>query len=341
MANLIVSTACNMSCSFCFAREQMTGASEDSLQFIPLEVFDEQLEFLARSGIEQIRLIGGEPTIHPRFPELIEHARGHHIVVFTSGLVPERALACLERFPESECTVIVNTNATRRPDGPNATELRRRAAVVRRLGPRALLGFTIFRVDFDLDPLLALIGESGAAPAIRLGLAQPILGGHNEYLRPKLYPIVGRRIVDFAERAARDGVRLELDCGFVRCMFGDDDLLSLKHAGADLGWRCSPILDVGLDGTVYHCFPLAGLFDTRLTPDLDANRLHEHFEARTSPYRLAGIYRRCSRCALKQQGECTGGCLAATVRRYRHRAVRVAVPGAVTLEGCETPEPGK
>jgi hypothetical protein len=338
MANLAISATCNMSCSFCFAKEQMIGASQDSLSFISLEAFDEQLAFLARSDIDQVRLIGGEPTLHPRFPELVQRAHGHHIVVFTSGLVPERALACLESLPESKCTVIVNTNATRRPDGPDPTEVRRRAAVVRRLGPRALLGFTIFRVDFDLDPLLALIAESSATPAIRLGLAQPILGGRNEYLHPKLYPVVGRRIVDAAERAARDGVRLEFDCGFVRCMFSDDDLRALERAGTKLGWRCNPILDVGLDGTVSHCFPLAGTFDARLTPDLDANELHRYFEARTSPYRLAGIYRQCSRCELKQRGECTGGCLAATLRRFRHRPVRVAVPATVTLEGCETVE---
>jgi MoaA/NifB/PqqE/SkfB family radical SAM enzyme len=326
MANLAVSATCNMRCPFCFAEEQMIGMSRSSLPFVSLEAFDDQLAFLARSGIDPVRLIGGEPTLHPRFTELIRRARGHHIVVFTSGLVPERALACLESLPESECTVIVNMNATRRPDGPDAAEMRRRAAVVRRLGARALLGFTISRADFDLDPLLALIRETSAARAIRLGLAQPILGGHNEYLHPKLYPVVGRRIVDAALRAARDGIRLELDCGFVPCMFGDEGLRALERAGADLGWRCNPILDVGVDGTVSHCFPLAGTVDARLTPDLDAPRLRRQFEARTQPYRLAGIYRRCSRCALKRRGECTGGCLAATMRRYRRRTIRVSVP---------------
>lgn len=330
MANLIVSTVCPMRCSFCFAGEQRAKTGRGSSAYLSLGEFDHRLAFLDRSGIGEVRLIGGEPTLHPRFPELIARARGRRIVVFTNGLIPQRALACLESLPESECTVLVNMNATRRPDGPGAAETRHRSAVVHRLGGRAKLGFTIFRVDFDLDPLFDLVTESGAQRRIRLGLAQPILGGGNEYLHPKQYPAVGRRIVDFAERGASAGISLELDCGFVRCMFSDADIEILSNVGTDLGWRCNPVLDVGLDGIVSHCFPLAGSVDTHLTSDLGAAELRSRLAASTHPYRLAGIYRRCSRCPLKQRGECTGGCLAATMRRFRQRTIQVAVPqGAI------------
>lgn len=192
MANLIVSTVCPMRCSFCFAGEQRAKTGRGSSAYLSLGEFDHRLAFLDRSGIGEVRLIGGEPTLHPRFPELIARARGRRIVVFTNGLIPQRALACLESLPESECTVLVNMNATRRPDGPGAAETRHRSAVVHRLGGRAKLGFTIFRVDFDLDPLFDLVTESGAQRRIRLGHAQPILGGGNEYLHPKQYPAVGR-----------------------------------------------------------------------------------------------------------------------------------------------------
>jgi MoaA/NifB/PqqE/SkfB family radical SAM enzyme len=315
VANLAVSAICNMRCSFCFAQDQMLGAARGSSPFVSLAAFDEQLEFLERSDIQQVRLIGGEPTLHPRFAELIRRARGHHVVVFSSGLMPERALTCLASLPESECTVIVNTNATRSPDGPTPAEVRRRAAVVERLGRRALLGLTIFRTDFDIEAILALISNTGAAPAIRLGLAQPIVGGHNQWLHPRDYSAVGACIVDAAARAARDGVRLEFDCGFVRCMFSDEGLASLERAATDIGWRCNPVLDLAPDGTVSHCFPLAGVADARLTPDVDAGQLRRSLEARMRPYRREGIYRRCARCSLKLRGECTGGCLAVTMRR--------------------------
>jgi radical SAM family protein len=326
VTNLIVSTTCPMRCSFCFAGEQTASTARGPSRYLSLDEFDRRLAFLDRSGIGEVRLIGGEPTLHPQFPELVARARGRRIVVFTNGLMPERALACLESLPENECTVLLNMNATRRPDGPGVAEMRHREAVAHRLGARAKLGFTIFRVDFDLDPLFELATESGAQRGIRLGLAQPILGGGNEYLHPKQYPAVGRRIAGFAQRGARAGASLELDCGFVRCMFSDEDVEVLTRVGADLGWRCSPVLDVGLDGTVSHCFPLAGSVDVRLAGDLDARELRGRLEARTRPYRLAGIYRRCSRCLWKQRGECTGGCLAATMRRFRSRSIGIGIP---------------
>lgn len=326
MANLIVSDACPMRCPFCFAGDQMARSANGLSRYLPLAEFDRRLAFLDRSGIGEARLIGGEPTLHPQFPELVERAQGRRIVVFTNGLIPERALACLERLPETQCTVLVNMNATRRPGGPGAAEARHRAAVVHRLGARAKLGFTISRVNFDLDPLFKLVIAAGAQRGIRLGLAQPILGGSNEYLHPKQYPAAGKRIADFAERGAQTDVRLELDCGFVRCMFSDEQVKILADANTDLGWRCNPVLDIALDGTVSHCFPLASSVRTRLTGDLDAAELRGRLAARTGPYRLAGIYRRCSRCPLKLQSECTGGCLAATMRRFRQRPVRIAVP---------------
>ena len=327
MANLIVSTLCPMRCPFCFAGEQTSGVSEGSSPYISLDEFDQRLAFLDRSGIGEVRLMGGEPTLHPQFPELVRRSRGRRIVVFTNGLIPKRALACLEKVPEDECTVLVNMNATRRPDGPGVGEIRRRSAVVRRLGARAKLGFTIFRVDFDLEPLFELARISGAQHGIRLGLAHPILGGSNDYLHAKQYPAVGQRIVDFARRGSEVGITLELDCGFVPCMFSETDLEILSRTGADLGWRCNAVLDVGLDGEVSHCFPLAGSVDDYLTDCVDACELRRRLEARTRPYRLAGIYRRCSRCPLKLRGECTGGCLAATLRRFRHHAIRVSAPG--------------
>src|SRR5512147_2414606 len=116
MANLVVADVCNMKCAFCFARDYLDASNADSApRFIALDVFEQQLDFLARSGINEIRLIGGEPTLHPHFPELIAAAQqiGKHIVVFTHGLLSETVMACLESLPVEQCTVLVNVNATR------------------------------------------------------------------------------------------------------------------------------------------------------------------------------------------------------------------------------------
>ncbi|MBX3056318.1 MAG: radical SAM protein [Anaerolineae bacterium] len=331
MANLAISNVCNLNCPYCFAAAYMSRENGAARPFITIDAFQQRLDFLERSHISQVRLIGGEPTLHPQFTTLVELARqrGFTILVFTHGLVRARPLACLTALSPDDCLVLVNMNATRSGCEPDAAETAQREAVIRQLGPRALLGFNIYRPQFDLQPLLALIQKANCRPAIRLGLAQPILNGDNACLHPKQYPAVGRQLAQFARHAAAVGVRLEFDCGFVRCMFGDEELALLQERGADVAWRCNPILDISLDGRAIHCFPLTGRVETAVAAQ-DAPTLRQQLTTQTQAYRLVGIYRECSFCPYKQQGApqgaCTGGCLAQTMRRFRHQDLQFVLP---------------
>ena len=90
MANLIVSNMCNLNCAYCFAKDYIGTAQHGSnLNFIPLDSFENHLDFLDRSGIEQVRILGGEPTLHPEFPELLRAA------LFREKM----SLACLHSNP--------------------------------------------------------------------------------------------------------------------------------------------------------------------------------------------------------------------------------------------------
>jgi radical SAM protein with 4Fe4S-binding SPASM domain len=324
MANLTVSAVCNQHCPYCFTSDHL-GDSRVSRSFLEVRDFDARLDFLDRSGIDQVRLLGGEPTLHPEFPRLIKHAqaRDKKIVVFTNGLMPEEPLACLEELSAKECNVLVNVNE---PAEAGEETIKRQRTTIRRLGERALLGFNIYRTDFQPDFLLSLVAETGCRPAVRLGLAHPCLSGDNRYVHPNQYVAIGRKIVRFARVAARAGVTVEFDCGFVRCMFSDEDLKTLEALGADVGWRCNPILDVGIDGRVVHCYPLSRLGSLPLTPETDAPALRKAFESITRPYRQAGVFQECSTCPFKQSGVCQGGCLAATIRRFRHTPFSLVVP---------------
>lgn len=327
MANLVVSSACNLQCAYCFASDYLHTARPDA-RFISLAAFENRLDFLDRSGIETIRLIGGEPTLHPQFAELLAHAqrRGKHILVFTHGLLAEASLRALEVLAPEACTVLVNLTASADPAGPTPAEQQRRQEVLRRLGARALPGFTVSHPVALPDYLLPLMQDTATRPRLRLGLALPAVVGRNASLAPRYYPLAGQHIVKFAERAARVGIRLEFDCGFVRCMFSDADVETMRQAGTDVGWRCNPVLDIGLDDQVLPCFPLAGQAQATLTETISAAELRADLTAQLHPYRQAGIYRECSSCLHKQQGLCPGGCLALTRRRFRPAGIRMSVP---------------
>lgn len=326
MANLVVTSVCNLHCSYCFAREYLESAPNT---FISLPAFEARLDFLDRSGINEVRLMGGEPTLHPQFPQLIERAQrgGRVVVVFSHGLIPERALQCLESLPLEQCTVLINLNATGASAHATEAEQARRRQTLTRLGKRALPGYTLHTARIALDWVLPLIVETGCRRMLRLGLAQPTLTGANVSVPPKLYPALGDQIAAFTRRAAEVDVRLQFDCGFVRCMFSEASLAALQAAQADVGWRCNPVLDI-TDDAAAHCFPLATQFRVPFAPSALATDLRQTLTEHTAPYRSAGIYRECSVCGFKQRGECSGGCLATTVRRFQPATLSLHVPAS-------------
>ncbi|MFQ5611374.1 MAG: radical SAM protein [Anaerolineae bacterium] len=329
MTNLILNDVCNLRCPYCFALDYQ-GEQTSPEHFLSLEAFRSRLEFLERSGMEQVRLLGGEPTLHPQFVEMVNLVRagGKKLMVFSNGLMPEKVFACLAGLSPSDCTVMINMVQASEVD-PDRRVHQRQLAALRRLGQRALPGMTIYRGDFQAGFLLSAIAETGCRSHIRLGLAQPCLSGANQYLYPHEYQVVGQRIVELALAAAEVGVTLSFDCGFVRCMFSEADLDILRAVRVDFGWRCNPILDIDLAGRVIHCYPLSGFVRLPLTGEADASGLRGAFEAAAEPYRASGIYKACSRCEFKAAGECPGGCLATTMRRFRRSQFRVTVPSSL------------
>ncbi|MBN2149511.1 MAG: radical SAM protein [Anaerolineales bacterium] len=320
MANLVIATPCDMGCAYCFAAELRRNGDPP---FISLADFDSRLNFLQRSGIPQARFIGGEPSLHPHFPELVQRARqaGLSVIVFSHGLMPPTALECLMALPPEACTVLVNMNASNLPTGPTHQEHAARIETLRLLGSRALPGYTVTSPAFDLTFLLSAIQQSACQQKIRLGLANPILKGSNHFLHPRQYRFVGQKIASFAPIAAEAGVRLEFDCGFVRCMFDNREMDTLIRAHVDIGFHCSPIVEITTSGNALHCFALGSQFALQLEPRemcaCLAADLRTEIVQRSAPYRLAGIYRECSNCIFKERDECSGGCLSHTLRRFQ------------------------
>lgn len=338
MANIVVSNACNMKCSYCFASQHLQeDASNAENRFISLHDFEKRLDFLNRSNIDQIRLIGGEPTLHPHFIDLIQLARKErkHIVIFSHGIIAERILDCLTEIPVPDLTVLVNMNASKYPKGPDESEQAQRINTLKRLGQRALPGFNIQTTNFNLNFLLPIIRDTGCRKSIRLGLAHPTLSRKNQFLHPKQYPSVGNKIANFATIAGKDGVNLEFDCGFVRCMFSDDDIQRLNDANADLGWRCNPILDIEINGRVAYCFPLANEMWLHLSEWSVAAEMRSELTKMSSPFRSAGIYRECSACIFKEREQCYGGCLSATMHRFKKADIHVLLPDSIYQKGLK------
>lgn len=323
MANLILTAACNQTCRYCFARDVLSHYGPESIYMNPGD-FEQVLDFLGRSGIDQVRLLGGEPTLHPQFPALVGTALrgGLRILVFSNGLIPESALRCLEEIPPDRAAVLINVSSFK---GLEAPVKARQTNTLRRLGLRATLGLTVDGPGLEIDFLLDLIREFYLSRSIRFGLAHPGVDGANHFLHPRNYPEVGMKLAAFAGEASQSGVQLRFDCGFVPCMFPPGSMEILAEGAGDIGVQCSPILDILPDGHVIPCFPLAGVHRDIVPQNRDAAWLRGQFEDKLKPYRHIGIYRQCNRCEWRENKRCMGGCLASALRRLRRTEFRTPV----------------
>lgn len=327
MANVTVSAQCNLRCSYCFAASTMAAVPPHE-KFLDLNEFERRLDFLERSGMNEARLIGGEPTLHPQFPEIVERAleRLDRVLVFTNGCIPDRSMEVLMDLNPDRCTALVNMTFVN-GDGVAASVQQRRARTLLSLGPRALVGITLVRPVVDYDWLPPLMQDAKCLPAVRIGLGHPVLGGSNHFLHPKQYVQAGDGIVRLASVAARSGIHLELDCGFVRCMFSSEALAQLEQLGADVGWHCGPVCDINIDGRMIHCFPLASMPGVEATSrNLKATSVRELLASQLDPFRGVGIFRQCSSCRFHTSGECPGGCRSVALSRFHHTEFRVTVP---------------
>lgn len=320
MSNISLTSVCNRNCPYCFTLSVYSGAGNES-GHMPLSLFDRVLDYLERSNINQVSLLGGEPTLHPEFSLIVDRAldRGFDLLVFSNGLMPRKSIECLEEIVPEKLTVLLNATDQESlwPEDKKRVE-----ETLERLGPRVMLGLNIYSTLVPLERLLQHISDFQLKPAIRLGLAHPCLSnaasGNNRYLAPRNYPLVGRNIVSYSSLLNEMGVGLEFDCGFVPCMFPDDAFELLALSVDNIGTRCNPILDILPDGSVISCFPLSGFGRGPLDPAWDADQLRKWFEQKLSPYRKVGIYPECSNCVLKQEGKCNGGCLAAAMKRLHN-----------------------
>lgn len=318
MANISITTACNRDCSYCFARSPAP-------RNMTIPEFERSLDFVQRSGMDQVRLLGGEPTLHPDFPRFVDSvlSRGLRLLIFSNGLMPEPAVRCLESAPADRAAVLINVAV---PGECRPEEDLGQRSTLRRLGRRATLGLNIYAPTVRPDFLLGLIRDLGLSPCIRLGLAHCRVDQTNRFLHPRYYRVVGQGLAGFAGAARAEGVALEFDCGFVPCMFPPGFLDTAGITASDIGLRCSPLLDVLPDSRVVCCYPLASLHCEPIPEHHDAAWMRNRFEVRFSWLRPAGIFRECAGCGLRASGQCAGGCLAAAMGRLRRAPFAVSLP---------------
>ncbi|HOW40248.1 MAG TPA: radical SAM protein [Bacteroidales bacterium] len=311
MANLSITNVCNRSCPYCFANDSKTELGKT---FMEDNVYEAALNYLSRSAIKQVRLLGGEPTLHPGFIKMVTKAleRDFTISLFTNGLMPENVLRFLENAPEGKLSILLNTI---HPSEGDRIGIDRQRDVMLRLGRVIILGINICSSSQKMEYLIDYVRKYNLKKEIRLGIAHTVMSKANTSLHPKEYQKTGYAIFKLKQEAAREGISIGFDCGFVPCMFPEEYYNLLSEELKNAGTCCHPVIDLLADGSFIACYPLNNLLKIKLNDQIDSKKLSGRFEEVLRPYNETGIYPHCSSCPLFKT-RCNGGCMSFRIQRY-------------------------
>jgi len=292
----------------------MKGKAEQD-RALSLEKAERLIQWLKKNGIDTFSMIGGEPTLHPEFEQILEAVRTADMkaFVFSNGLMSDKKAACLAAWPDDQLGVLINVNDRDQYTDPEFQRLERTLGI---LSGKASLGYNLYSLDFDFRPVARMAVDLGCRKRLRLGLAEPILGGENAFLAPRDYPRIAERLTDQAEEIDRMDVAVGFDCGFVMCMFTTEQLGRLTACRAEISFACNPVVDISPALEAWACFPLTLWEKVRVEDFPSLQALQDHFSDKQRLYRRSGIYSHCLNCRFLIRGQCSGGCLSHVIRSF-------------------------
>jgi coproporphyrinogen III oxidase-like Fe-S oxidoreductase len=315
MANLIITGYCNRNCSYCFASGVRNSDSFKKNE-MSLSHFIQNMGLLKNSEVNELRLLGGEPSLHPEFLSFIRHGldEGFNIHVFSNGLVRKDILSEIAMLPDDKIKFCINSIEP----SNSSNDFIKQEKTLAVLGKKAGLGVNIYHAGQNLNYLIPLIEQHKLSPEIRLGIAHPIVPPDNQYLQPKFYRVIGNQLVQLINDASRKNIRLNFDCGFVPCMFPEEVKNTIKEHFKDIGRRCNPLPDILWDRHAISCFPLIdaiGIID--LNEYRNTKEIISVFLEKLKPFQSTGIFPHCAKCELFNTRECFGGCRAYVINRFK------------------------
>lgn len=268
--NLILTSACNKQCSFCFAKPYVTNPEKELL---PLDKAKSIVDQLMAIG-ERISLLGGEPTIYPDFVPLMDYI----IEKYTEGARPESALLLVSNFLFTDTEVGDVIAKALQKKLPlrfllNAAEMTKSQLeifnhnLVTYVKPFSEDGQVIspgitlskkMKSSYYIN-ILSQINDEFKLESIRASVPNPMRGSvdFSDYKDNEM-PIYRRQLRDIIDWGIAHQIKVSFDCGITECLFEEPLPRKFIDQWVPMNRRsgcASTALDLKPDGTLIPCYP--------------------------------------------------------------------------------------
>lgn len=316
--NILITNFCNQNCNFCFANLEMSRKQTN--REIPLQYFKQLLLRLKRSGtsFNTIKLLGGEPTLHSQFENIIELSLKHfsYVQVFTNGIFTQEKANFLKKFfPRIKLAFNLTT-----PGFLGNKKIHQLVLdYIKDFSSKTKITISItIDPDTDIKSLVKPIGMEiiKSVNLFRIGLANPIAREKNWY-EFKNFRKIGRKLYTLVShiRNINSRARFFLNCGFTHCMFTNSQYRYLKKNKTKIfGWGCfgkTSSFDINPDLTAFHCLPLSTQYRLSLSSN-NLSQVNKQFILLQYKYWGNILVETCQKCKVygHMPNKCPGPCIA-------------------------------
>ncbi|MCP3921600.1 MAG: radical SAM protein [Desulfobacterales bacterium] len=307
MGNIILTDYCNQSCPYCFAKKMMDGDSKN----ISIEKYRFAVDYLLRNNQKLIGLIGGEPTLHPDFVDLVDYIIKNNGIIrlFTNGLIGDNNLINhLSNISKDKLHILVNLNDKNFYSKKQITYLNN---VFENLNEKIVVGYNIYTETFSLEFHQQMINKFNLVKNIRLGLTSPNTGSdEKDFIKNNNISTIANSIMTNVDIVEQDDIMINLDCGFYMCMFTTEQLGILMQKTMGFNSLCNPIIDIDINLDAHRCFPLTGFAKVNLKEFDNFDDIIKHFDTRFEGFKIFGKNNQCISCKHLKRKQCRGECFA-------------------------------
>lgn len=322
MPNIIITNHCNLKCPYCFADDMMQYSSNDK-QFMDADTFNKILDFCARGEQEQIGIIGGEPTLHPGFMDIIITLQKYCSMYNCEGLIFTNGIKLKSWLPYlgSNIGILVNCNAPKYQSKENYEATIDSLRQAYKLGyiktDKLRVGCNIYLGLDDYSYFWEDIVEPFKVKCIRCSVVSP--GGcymkewRHQEKKEEYYSALKPAFMEFVREAKKHDCFLELDCNQIPpCYFTEEEKQEVIEVSLfPPKTFCTPPVDIDANLKAFSCF---GTYDlnkeVKLQDFSDVQDVRHYLTyAKNLPKVQQNIGGKCAECPSHERFQCQGGCL--------------------------------
>ena len=321
MPNIMLTYRCNLSCSYCFANEFVNSKATD----ISFTAFQKAIDFLTTSDNHHIGLIGGEPTIHPQFSEMLKYIEGCEKIegatIYTNGIIMGDFA---DLFKNSKFSLLVNCNS---PKDIGKAQFDRLCKSLDRLfecpnaKQRINFGVNLYSNDFVYSYIISLL-ERYDLHKVRISVTVP--NTDNLKSNDALDYLKSRKqyVYDFLQECDRHLIVPYYDCNVLpSCVWNDDEANWMKEYIKKYRVRktnlvgqhsfCQPVIDILPTLQAVRCFGFSDYLKVDISEFRSLDDLRKYYINKIDvfAFHVCAKSNQCKKCYYRDVQQCAVGCM--------------------------------